>query len=736
MYYTRTFGTLSLLVMSVISAYAQQTTPDSTTIKLGEVLVEATLPNPLQEAWQGNRVGISRREAQIYQPQTTADLLGHTGAVYIQKSQQGGGSPMIRGFATNRLLYSVDGVRMNTAIYRRGNIQNVISLDPLAIERAEVLLGAGSALYGSDAIGGVMDFRTLTPRLSRSGLRSTGSGTARYASANNEHTGHFDIQISSRRWALLTSVSHFEFGDLRQGSYGPTDYLAPYVVRRRDNKEDIVLDNPNPLVQTPSAYTQTNLMQKALYQITPNWRLEYAFHLSETSPYGRYDRHSRLRKGLPRYAEWNYGPQKWMMNMLHVEHRAKSPMYTRMDLRLALQSFEESRIDRALGKSIRSVQTEQVDAYSLNLDLQKNLRRTSVAYGGEYVLNSVRSRGESFDITTGKGQAAASRYPQASWHSVGVYAQGTHSFSSNLSAYAGARWSLYCIVADFTNPGVELAFVPNQTLNTMDLSGNLGLTYRMNRAMEWDIKLSRAFRAPNVDDMGKLFDPADGTVVIPNPDLRGEYAYGLDITGRASLSWGAITLSGYYTHLSDALILRPYRLPSGANTLRYRGEDSRIYAMQNAAYARVYGAYFHLKTHPFHGLSGFLSVNYQHGQEELEDGSRAPLRHAAPLYGQVGLEYGIKGLRLSLIGRMQARVKYSDLAPEEQRKVEIYAKDTDGKPYAPEWLVLDIRSEYFVAPGWSLTAGVENLTDRRYRPYSSGISGSGRSLHLGVSCRL
>lgn len=736
MHYTKSLCILALLYSAKLCLFAQETSLDSTTIKLNELLVEAPLPSPLQEAWQGKRIGISRIEAQHYQPQTTADLLGHTGAVFIQKSQQGGGSPMIRGFATNRLLYSVDGVRMNTAIYRRGNIQNVISLDPLAVEQTEVLLGAGSTLYGSDAIGGVMDFRTLTPRINPNGLRVTGSGTARYASANREHTGHFDIQISSRRWALLTSVSHFDFGDLRQGSYGPEDYLAPFVVRRKDNKEDIVLDNPNPLIQTPSAYSQTNLMQKALYQINPHWRLEYAFHLSETSPYGRYDRHSRRRKGLPRYAEWNYGPQKWLMNVLHTEHRADLPLYNRLDIRLALQNFEESRIDRAFGKNIRSVQTELVDAYSINVDLQKTLPRTSIAYGAEYVLNAVRSLGESVDILTNESKVASSRYPQASWHSLGIYAQATQSLSSRFRAYAGARWSMYHISADFTNPGVELGFAPKQTLHTANISANIGLTYQMNKAIEWDLKLSRAFRAPNVDDMGKLFDPADHTVVVPNPSLRGEYAHGAELTGRGVFSWGEITLSGYYTHLSGALILRPYTLPSGNKTMQYRGEESQVYAMQNAAYARVYGAYLNLSTKAYYGLSANLSINYQKGQEELENGSLAPLRHAAPLYGQAGLEYRAGGIHLSLIGRMQSRLKYADLAPEEQRKVEIYAKDSAGKPFAPAWVVFDLRGKYIIAKPLDLVAGVENIADVRYRPYSSGISSAGRSLYLGVTYRL
>ena len=75
---------------------------------------------------------------------------------------------MIRGFSANRVLIVVDGVRMNNAIFRSGNLQNVISIDPNMIELTEVIMGPGSVIYGSDAIGGVMNFYTTTPKLSES----------------------------------------------------------------------------------------------------------------------------------------------------------------------------------------------------------------------------------------------------------------------------------------------------------------------------------------------------------------------------------------------------------------------------------------------------------------------------------------------------------------------------------------------------------------------------------------
>lgn len=228
---------------------------------------------------------ISKKDIQLQNPQTAADLLTVSGKVFMQKSQQGGGSPMIRGFATNRLLYAIDGIRMNTAIFRGGNIQNVISLDPFATERTEVLFGPGSVMYGSDAIGGVMSFQTLTPQFSNEEKTVvSGSAVTRYSSANNEKTGHFDVNVGWKKWASVTSISSNEFGDLRMGSHGPEEYLRPFYVQRQ-NGVDVVVTNDNPLVQKPTAYSQINLMQKVRFQPNENWDFQYGFHFSETSSY-------------------------------------------------------------------------------------------------------------------------------------------------------------------------------------------------------------------------------------------------------------------------------------------------------------------------------------------------------------------------------------------------------------------------------------------------------------------
>ncbi|MCJ7757655.1 MAG: TonB-dependent receptor plug domain-containing protein, partial [Gillisia sp.] len=282
-------------------------------------------------------VSISSEEIRFSNAQTAADLLESSGQVFVQKSQLGGGSPMIRGFSTNRLLITVDGVRMNTAIFRSGNLQNVISIDPFAVGQAEVILGPGSVVYGSDAIGGVMNFYTLKPRFSMKGETSfSGNVVTRYATANNEKTVHADFNAGRRNWSFLSSITYSDFGDLKMGSHGPKEYLREEYAVRRDG-EDVVIDNPDPKVQLPTGYDQINLLQKIAYMADDNWVFNLGIYYSTTSDLPRYDRLHQKRGGQLRSAEWYYGPQTWFSGNFQIDKTGNGKVYDKAQFTGAYQ---------------------------------------------------------------------------------------------------------------------------------------------------------------------------------------------------------------------------------------------------------------------------------------------------------------------------------------------------------------------------------------------------------------
>ncbi len=196
---------------------------------------------------------ISKKELTFMNQQTTADVMQNTGNILVQKSQQGGGSPIIRGFETNKVLMVVDGVRMNNAIYRGGHLQNIITLDNSAMEKIEVLFGPGSVMYGSDALGGVMHFYTKNPTLSSGPeLLVKSNAMLRYNSANSGQTIHTDVSLGSLKFGSFTSLTYSSFGDLKQGrnrNHMYSDFgLRPWSIDRI-NGMDSVIRNPNAEVQ-------------------------------------------------------------------------------------------------------------------------------------------------------------------------------------------------------------------------------------------------------------------------------------------------------------------------------------------------------------------------------------------------------------------------------------------------------------------------------------------------------
>lgn len=699
-----------------------------------ELVVSATRWSQPSKNVPSKIVIISAKDMALQQPQTAADLLGSSGEVFIQKSQQGGGSPMIRGFATNRLLYTIDGVRMNSAIFRAGNIQQVISLDPLAIENTEVLFGPGSIVYGSDAIGGVMSFRTLTPQLSLTDKSLvTGKAVSRYSSANNEITNHFDVNVGWKKWASVTSITHSKFGDLRMGKNGPDEYLKSFYVQRMDSV-DRVVENADPRVQNPSGYSQMNMMQKIRFAPNHKWDMQYGFHYSATSEYSRYDRLiEKQGNGLPASAVWNYGPQIWMMNNLTVTHNQSNKLYDRVTLRLAQQYFEESRIDRKFNNQRLRTNLEKVQAYSTNLDFEKYAGKHRFYYGAEYVLNEVTSKGSAVDISNGNAIPVPDRYPASEWSSYAAYLNYQFIASQKLLVQVGARYNAFNIQSDFTR---HLEFFPfdftTSSVKNSSTIGSIGLVYTPTETWKISLNGSSGFRAPNVDDMGKIFDFVSGEVIVPNTSLNAEYAYNSELNvSKIFGNWLKLDVTGFYTYLDHAMVRRPFQV-NGQDSIVYNTQMSKVYAIQNAAYGTVYGFNMGVEVKLASGFSLYSRYNYQLGREEMDNKEVSPSRHAAPAFGMTRLSYQKDKLSMQCNVMYSAEVSYDKLNPEEQSKPTIYAKDAKGNPYSPSWYTLNFKFMYQFHQHIAVTAGVENITDQRYRPYSSGLVAPGRNFMLSL----
>lgn len=712
---------------------------ESNQLGLDEVIISASNFKQNKREIPKSIAIVNADQIKFNNPQTSADLLENTGKVYIQKSQLGGGSPMIRGFSTNRLLISIDGVRMNNAIFRGGNLQNVISIDPLSIEKTEVILGAGSTIYGSDAIGGVMSFYTKSPKLSYTDSLIVDSNVMlRYATANQEKTAHVDVNLGLKKWGFLTNVTYTDFNDLRMGSHGPAEYLRPeYVVT--ENNQDVIIENNNPKIQKFTGYNQINLMQKVAYKPKDNLDFDLGLFYTTTSDYPRYDRLIRFRGDNLRSAEWNYGPQRWFMSNLKVtKTSSKATFYDNIKATFAYQNFEESRIDRDFEDIIRNIHEESVNALSFNLDLEKDLsKKSSLFYGFEYVFNKVNSIGYTENIEDNTTENTVSRYPDgATWNSTAIYANYKYKPNQKFVLQSGLRYNNVTQSADFTanNQYLNLPF-DQANINADALTASTGITWLPNDILQWKLNLSTAFRAPNIDDVGKVFDSEPGSVVVPNNNLKPEYAYNGELGLKLNFNKKVVfDLATYYTYLDNALVRRDGNL-NGETEIIYNNELSNVQSIQNASKSWIYGFEFAALWNISDQLKLTSRYNFIGGTEET-DGTEVPVRHVAPNFGDTHLMWQSDKFKLDTFVNYNNKLSFTQLAPSETEKDYIYALDENGNPYSPSWYTLNFRTQYQLAEDTTVTATLENITDQRYKTYSSGIAAPGRNLIVSLTYSL
>ncbi|HEV7782344.1 MAG TPA: TonB-dependent receptor [Chitinophagaceae bacterium] len=732
----RKIALLSALLYISIGTRAQEDTTGTKT--LTEVVLSANKWEQKLNEVPNKVVKVNKTDILRNNPQTSADLLNQTGTVFIQKSQLGGGSPMIRGFATNRVLLVIDGIRMNNAIYRSGNLQNVISIDALSVETAEVIFGPGSLVYGSDAIGGVMDFHTLEPRFATGKkMLVKGNVSGRYSTANKEKTGHIDLNLGWKKWSLLSSFSYSDFDDLKMGKNGGQDsYLRPEYVERINNKDSIV-KNSDPYIQRFSGYDQLNFLQKIRFKPNDHWDLQYSFTYAGTGDAPRYDRLIQYRTGALRYSEWYYDDMLWRMHNLTILHSKKTKLHDQFRFTAGYQSYEEARVDRTRATNNRNKQVEQVGAISFNLDATKGIGKGELFYGVEYVHNKVASFGERTNIANGVVTPMVSRYPDGStWSTAGIYGSYKINFGSKVTLTTGLRYSHNTLDATFDTTFIKFPYKKAE-LSDGALTGNAGLVFRPSEGWQLNGNISTGYRMPNVDDIGKTFESVPGNITVPNPELTPEYAWNFEAGfAKHIVNKFHFELTGFHTILNNAIVRRPATF-NGQDSIIFNGVKSRVEALQNVSKATVSGLQVSAEYYFTRTLSIQSHANFISGKEtdDVKD-EQVPLRHAAPFYGSTLLRYRLRKLFVQASAEYNSKIENADLAPSEQAKTDIYAKDANGKPYSPGWYTLNLKASYQVVKNLMISAGWENMTNQRYRPYSSGIVAGGSNFIISLRASL
>lgn len=686
---------------------------------------------------------IKQKDIEFANSATSGDMLQNTGQVFLQKSQAGGGSPSMRGFEANKVLLVIDGVRMNNAIYRGGHLQDVMTIDPNMLDRTEIIFGSSSTVYGSDALGGVMHFYTKNAQLSNDDkMLVKANAMVRYASAAQEKTTHLDFNVGWKKIASLTNITYSDFGDIMSGTNKLNGYTNTwdrnYYVKRFDNRDSMVKNTDNNL-QIGSAYKQIDIMQR--FQIKTGKYMSHNLNLqySTSSFVPRYDRLAGDYSGNNlKFAENGYGPQNRLLAAYTINSDKKTTLSDNVKLIVAYQKIDQDRITRKFQNLNRKFQNEDVSVLSANIDVYKKIKtKHELRYGAEITSNDVKSTAHFKNINTDIQTPADTRYADGG------------SKMSTMAIYFSHAWEVnnHFIISDglrFTSTSLSSTFkdttffkfpftVAKQT--NQSLNGNIGFTWKSDNDYKMSMFMNTGFRAPNVDDMSKVFESSGNTVIVPNPQLKPEYTYNFEWNlSKAIQGKYKFDITAYYTNLTNALVVKDFKL-NGKDSALYNGTMSKVQATQNADKAYIYGLNGGVQF-DFNSNVSFKSVlNYTYGRYvNSQNDTVVPLDHISPLFGQTSILYKAKNVDAEFFVRYNGKKSASDYSLSGEDNASYSADKVNG--YMPSWFTLNVRVGINITKNLRLNAACENITDNYYRVFASGINASGRNVIISLRYKI
>ena len=710
-------------------------------IKQNKIILETKIIN-IDEVvfsvnkWEENRkeitnktLTLSEKKIKEFAPQTSADLLEKSGEIFIQKSQLGGGSPMIRGFSANRILMTLDGIRLNNIIYRSGNIHNIIGIDPNILEGVEVLFGPASVMYGSDALGGAINFKIKDPIFNASQTKFNSSQKFQYNSSSNSKHYSLNFGISSKKIASITSLSLNSFEDLRSGNkrkkeYKGFGYRDEYVIR--EINEDKIILNENKNIQKFSGYNQVDFINKLNFKVNNNTNIIHGFYLSKSSNIPRYDRLTLYDDNfIPKYSEWYYGPNYFLMNKIQLNNFSKTKYFDAFRLIISHQKVKESRHDRKFNNDYLNNRNENVSVTAINFDFDKKNKKSETFYGFESIYNNVNSEANRINIINNSKENISTRYPDngTNFYSNSIYISNKRKLGQ-IFTNIGLRASNNRLKSILSNEFYDFPF-DEIDIKTSSFSGNIGFRYNYKNS-SFKFQYSNGFRSPNLDDVGKIFDSEPGNIIVPNANLKPEYVNNFEINYELNYSKLNIKNSIFYIRLNNAIIRGDGNL-NGNDSIIYDGVLSRVQQLNNGGKAYIYGFSNIIRLKVSDPVLIENAISYSESRDLLNG---RPLRHTPPLFGKFSITYSNSKHQIGYFISYNGKKELKNFSISELNKLYLYPV-TGSPSWITHNLFYKFNYNYFI----NFDFGIDNIFDIHYRTYSSGISAPGRNIRLGINLK-
>jgi outer membrane cobalamin receptor len=682
----------------------KQTTPNY------EVVVKSK--KPFVKKFKNNRSVsvITKKQIMDKNPGTVPKLLMDTPGIFVQKTNNGGGAPIIRGMIGPRVLITFDGVRLNNSVYRTGPLQYLNLFSPDSLSKIEVLRGSGSVLHGSDAMGGVLQlFPVNSLSLRKNSSRNFTGGLNLYSSNSDyEEGGSFNIHSNFGGFGTSVVYSNNTFGNFPGG-------------------DDVG-------VQPYSGYKKQSFFIKSRYifnsGILKGWKISANYLFNEIIGAGRTDKLYSNNRLVVYDNKIHLAYAKIGINLKKLK--------TKGNLTFSLQYFLENKDTNTLDNdllTINKIVRDETSVFTPGIDLKLTTKvdKYSFVYGGMYYRDKIGSKLDIWEDGLGWNPGAYTTFgDNSTYANWGLFAYTQYDLSKKEDKFK------IKLSAGYRYHGIK-GFAPSVTadasiLPEVNISNNGGvmfasLQYLYDSNFNGVLSFSQGYRAPNLHELIMLGN-AGNDFHTPNHNLNPEYMNTLELLLKRKFKYVFLGANCFISKMED-IIIKDGSTWNGNTQV----DDQNVVYHRNGGTANIYGfeAYSNMKFPD--GVSLMTHLAYTYGEEIADDGTITPLSKIPPVFGMVKLRINTKFTPV-ILGFFETYVRFALKQDRLSPLDEVDIRIPDGG--TPGWYTLNFRAGLYssklpLLKKLKLTFNFENLLDKKYKYHASGLYAPGRAMYVSMN---
>lgn len=692
---------LATACLAPLPALAQDATPTA----LDAVTATATrAPRPIAEVPSTVTIiegeTLERRNATRLQ-----DVVRDEPGISVSSSpvRAGAGNFIIRGIGDNRVRVLTDGVRLPD--FPESNIgagtftRDFVDLD--TVRRIEILRGPASALYGSDAIGGVVNFITKDP--------------GDYLTAERNTAFRYRFGYSGADTSITNSI----MGAARGGT---VDAMAIYT--RRDGHE--VQPNGR-LSANPQDYATNSFLARAVWRASPihTFRITGEILSRSTETDLRTERATTGVGAAATTVQSSRGDDATTRARVQLDWGIAAPVLfaDRVDVKAwwsHLDRSEQTVQDRYVGAGnpattaanrYRWSLTEQIqDIHGIDVqartgrDIWGTTHRLTYGVTFEHIGTSrPRDRYETnlltgATTTTFTGETYPNKnFPDTDTTQTGVYLQDEFTYG-RATVLPAIRLDWYSLRpspdALFRNSAASAGAASVQSLDAFAASPKFGVTYALDQRYSVYGQYARGFRAPPYDTANFGFsNRLQGYEILPNGNLKPEYVDGFEAGFRGRFGEGSsFQLAGFWNRYTDFIATQVVSNIGGFQQFQYRNlGEVEIWGFEGRGEWRL-SPEFRVRA----------AAAYAHGEDTS---TGRPVDGVDPLRASFGVNW-----------RAAPNTALDGLSLEANASGAVRNTRVSSATYfrTPAYAVLDLVGSYDITRNVTLNLGLFNVTDAKY----------------------